>query len=144
MAVLSLTWKSPYVDKTVFILRRGPGREWWEYEVQIVSRVFESVTHDLWQLMFFFQFALFYWRIPAHSPWNCILVVSAQYWWFLNKTSHLNSFLIERLTSNVIMDDPGARPRLWKSSVTLRTKSSYPGCISPSLFCENCEMMKTI
>ena len=24
MAVLSLTWKSPYVDKTVFILRRGP------------------------------------------------------------------------------------------------------------------------
>ena len=25
MAVLSLTWKSPYVDKTVFILRRGPG-----------------------------------------------------------------------------------------------------------------------
>ena len=23
--VLSLTWKSPYVDKTVFILRRGPG-----------------------------------------------------------------------------------------------------------------------
>ena len=24
-AVLSLTWKSPYVDKTVFILRRGPG-----------------------------------------------------------------------------------------------------------------------
>ena len=23
-AVLSLTWKSPYVDKTVFILRRGP------------------------------------------------------------------------------------------------------------------------
>ena len=22
--VLSLTWKSPYVDKTVFILRRGP------------------------------------------------------------------------------------------------------------------------
>ena len=25
MAVLSLTWKSPYADKTVFILRRGPG-----------------------------------------------------------------------------------------------------------------------
>ena len=25
MAVLSLTWKSPYVDKTVFILRQGPG-----------------------------------------------------------------------------------------------------------------------
>ena len=25
MAVLSLTWKSPYVDKAVFILRRGPG-----------------------------------------------------------------------------------------------------------------------
>ena len=25
MAVLSLTWKSPYLDKTVFILRRGPG-----------------------------------------------------------------------------------------------------------------------
>ena len=24
MAVLSLTWKSPYIDKTVFILRRGP------------------------------------------------------------------------------------------------------------------------
>ena len=24
MAILSLTWKSPYVDKTVFILRRGP------------------------------------------------------------------------------------------------------------------------
>ena len=24
-AVLSLSWKSPYVDKTVFILRRGPG-----------------------------------------------------------------------------------------------------------------------
>ena len=32
MAVLSLTWKSPYVDKTVFILRRGPAtvlnRQW--------------------------------------------------------------------------------------------------------------------
>ena len=26
-AVLSLTWKSPYVDKTVFILRRGPVRK---------------------------------------------------------------------------------------------------------------------
>ena len=26
MAVLSLTWKSPYVDKIVFILRRGPDR----------------------------------------------------------------------------------------------------------------------
>ena len=25
-AVLSLTWKTPYADKTVFILRRGPGR----------------------------------------------------------------------------------------------------------------------
>ena len=24
-AVLSLTWKLPYIDKTVFILRRGPG-----------------------------------------------------------------------------------------------------------------------
>ena len=24
MTVLPLTWKSPYVDKTVFILRRGP------------------------------------------------------------------------------------------------------------------------
>ena len=24
-AVLSLTWKSPYVDKTVFILRQDPG-----------------------------------------------------------------------------------------------------------------------
>ena len=35
MAVLSLTWKSPYVDKTVFILRRGPGdfhdkELWWQ------------------------------------------------------------------------------------------------------------------
>ena len=25
MAVLYLTWKSPYLDKKVFILRRGPG-----------------------------------------------------------------------------------------------------------------------
>ena len=23
--MLKITWKSPYVDKTVFILRRGPG-----------------------------------------------------------------------------------------------------------------------
>ena len=30
MAVLSLTWKSPYVDKTVFILRRGPDPWQWE------------------------------------------------------------------------------------------------------------------
>ena len=26
--VLSLTWESPYLGKTVFILRRGPGRHW--------------------------------------------------------------------------------------------------------------------
>ena len=26
--VLSLTWESPYLGKTVFILRRGPGRYW--------------------------------------------------------------------------------------------------------------------
>ena len=37
MAVLSLTWKSPYVDKTVFILRRGP-------ELRYKARNMEDVS----------------------------------------------------------------------------------------------------
>ena len=31
--VLSLTWESPYMGKTVFILRRGP--EWWCYDIHV-------------------------------------------------------------------------------------------------------------
>ena len=34
MAVLSLTWKSPYVDRTVFILRRPPD----SYKSALVSK----------------------------------------------------------------------------------------------------------
>ena len=40
-AVLSLTWKSPYVDKTVFILRRGPGHQ------QEYCSGLASTFHDL-------------------------------------------------------------------------------------------------
>ena len=37
MAVLSLTWKSPYVDKTVFILRRGPELASWGYRCSVIG-----------------------------------------------------------------------------------------------------------
>ena len=41
MAVLSLTWKSPYVDKTVFILRRGPVcyNRWLIFNIELLHAV---------------------------------------------------------------------------------------------------------
>ena len=53
------------------------------------------------------------------------------------KTSHLNSFVIDKLTAIVILDKPGDWPRLVKLSVTLSTKSSNPGSISPWSFCKD-------
>ena len=41
--VLSLTWESPYLGKTVFILRRGPGATTSMHQAEIISKV--TLTH---------------------------------------------------------------------------------------------------
>ena len=42
--VLSLTWESPYLGKTVFIFRRGPGVLNW-------IEIFDKVNEQLWALL---------------------------------------------------------------------------------------------
>ena len=49
--VLSLTWESPYLGKTVFILRRGLGRYWskrgsWDRERTEATSMVRSTTHE--------------------------------------------------------------------------------------------------
>ena len=47
-AVLSLTWKSPYVDKTVFILRRGRLYRWFNAQMQCLQSYTKPPMYLLW------------------------------------------------------------------------------------------------
>ena len=58
-AVLSLTWKSPYVDKTVFILRRGPG-----------SYLVWMMTHSLFVIKPLAKWLLSYHRTMPPLVWG--------------------------------------------------------------------------
>ena len=69
-AVLSLTWKSPYVDKTVFILRRGPGRT-------VCCHCFHKALSRYW----------WYWS----QPWRCQWCDPGV--WLIRFTENLFSFL---------------------------------------------------
>ena len=64
----SLTWKSPYVDKTVFILRRGPSR--WHFVALCCGFVQVGLTH-----MFLGHFAVAVVIAPVPVKQHCIICV---------------------------------------------------------------------
>ena len=47
--VLSLTWESPYLGKTVFILRRGPGLSVLSLDMDVLCCKFNGLMLNIWR-----------------------------------------------------------------------------------------------